>query len=99
MSDLLLEFQDFLVSSGKRPHKAEYFRSGRVLISDIPGFPAGDAERIPTSRNPNQNSATFWWIFHQINVLQPIGRKDSIQTVILTSRRLDSILYEAAHQK
>ncbi len=27
---------------------------------------------------------------------QPIGRKDSIQTVILTSRRLDSFLYEAA---
>jgi hypothetical protein len=29
-------------------------------------------------------------------VRQPIGRKDSIQTVILTSRRLDSFLYAAA---
>jgi hypothetical protein len=38
----------------------------------------------------------FSRFFHQINVRQPIGRKDSIQTVILTSRRLDSILYEAA---
>jgi HD-like signal output (HDOD) protein len=27
---------------------------------------------------------------------QPIGRKDSIQTVILTSWRLDSVLYEVA---
>jgi hypothetical protein len=31
-----------------------------------------------------------------INVRQPIGRKDSKQTVIPTSRRLDPILYEAA---
>jgi hypothetical protein len=38
----------------------------------------------------------FGRFFHQINARQPIGRKDSIQTVILTSRRLDSILYEAA---
>jgi hypothetical protein len=38
----------------------------------------------------------FGGFFHQINVRQPIGRKDSIETVILTSRRLDSILYEAA---
>jgi hypothetical protein len=38
----------------------------------------------------------FGGFFHQINVRQPIGRKDSIQTVILTSRRLDSLLYEAA---
>jgi hypothetical protein len=32
----------------------------------------------------------------QIKVRQPIGRKDSKQTVIPTSRRLDSFLYEAA---
>jgi hypothetical protein len=41
----------------------------------------------------------FGGLFHQIKVRQPIGRKDSIQTVIRTSRRLDSFLYEAAHQK
>jgi hypothetical protein len=35
-------------------------------------------------------------IVYQRNVRQPIGRKDSIQTVILASRRLDSILYVAA---
>ncbi len=38
----------------------------------------------------------FGGFFHQVNVRQPIGRKDSIQTIILTSWRLDSILYEAA---
>jgi hypothetical protein len=35
-------------------------------------------------------------LFHQIKVRLPIGRQDSIQTVIRTSRRLDSILHEAA---
>jgi hypothetical protein len=34
--------------------------------------------------------------FHQIKVRQPMGRKDSIQTVCRKSRRLDSFLYEAA---
>jgi hypothetical protein len=34
--------------------------------------------------------------FHQIKVRQPIGRQDSMQTVILTTRRLDSFLHEAA---
>jgi hypothetical protein len=32
----------------------------------------------------------------QINVRQPIGRQDSMQTLIQTSRRLDSFLHEAA---
>jgi hypothetical protein len=31
--------------------------------------------------------------FHQIKVRQPIARTDSKQTVIPTSRRLDSFLY------
>jgi hypothetical protein len=38
----------------------------------------------------------FGGFFQQIKVRQRIGRKDSKQTVILTSRRLDSFLYEAA---
>jgi hypothetical protein len=38
----------------------------------------------------------FGGFFHQIKVCQPIGRKDSIQTGIQTSRMLDSFLYEAA---
>jgi hypothetical protein len=38
----------------------------------------------------------FGGFFQQIKVYQPIGRKDSTQTGIQTSRRLDSFLYEAA---
>jgi hypothetical protein len=39
----------------------------------------------------------FGGFFHQINVRQPIGRQDSMQTVIRTSRRLlESFLHEAA---
>jgi hypothetical protein len=37
----------------------------------------------------------FGGFFYQIKVRQPIGRKDSIQTIIQISRRLDSFLYEA----
>jgi hypothetical protein len=38
----------------------------------------------------------FGRFFHQIKVCQPIGRQDSMQTVIRTSRKLDSFLHEAA---
>jgi hypothetical protein len=38
----------------------------------------------------------FGRFFHQIKVRQPIGRQDSMQTVIRTNRRLDSFLHEAA---
>jgi hypothetical protein len=38
----------------------------------------------------------FGGFFHQITLRQPIGRQDSMQTVIRTSRRLGSILHEAA---
>jgi hypothetical protein len=38
----------------------------------------------------------FGGFFYQMKVRQPIGRQDSLQTVIQTSRRLDSFLHEAA---
>jgi hypothetical protein len=38
----------------------------------------------------------FGGFFHQIKVRRPIGRQDSMQTVIQTSRRLDTFLHEAA---
>ncbi len=38
----------------------------------------------------------FGGFFHQIKVRQPIGRQDFMQTVSLTSRRLDSFLHGAA---
>ncbi len=40
----------------------------------------------------------FGGFFQQIKMRQPIRRKDSKQTVISTSRRLDSFLYEAASE-
>ncbi len=50
-----------------------------------------------------QHSATrikieqhFGGFFHQIKVRQPIGGQHSMQTVNRTSRRLGSILHEAA---
>jgi hypothetical protein len=38
----------------------------------------------------------FGGFSHQMKVRQPIGRQDSMQNVIRTSRRLDSFLHEAA---
>jgi hypothetical protein len=38
----------------------------------------------------------FGGFFHQIQVRQPIGRQDSMQTKILIIRRLDTFLHEAA---
>jgi hypothetical protein len=38
----------------------------------------------------------FGGFFHQMKVCQPIGRQHSMQTVNGTSRRLGSILHEAA---
>jgi hypothetical protein len=38
----------------------------------------------------------FGGLFHQIKERQPIGRQDSMQTVMGTSWRLDSFLQEAA---
>jgi hypothetical protein len=40
----------------------------------------------------------FGRFFQQIKGRQPIGRKDSKQTVIPSGRRLDSFLYEAAQK-
>jgi hypothetical protein len=38
----------------------------------------------------------FGGFFHQMKVRQPIGKQDSMQTVIRTSRRLKSFLHEVA---
>jgi hypothetical protein len=52
--------------------------------------------RIPTSSNPNQNRAALWRIFSS-NKSAPANWNTG-QTVILTSRRLDSFLHEAAQK-
>jgi hypothetical protein len=41
----------------------------------------------------NKIEQHFGGFSHQIKVRQPIGRQDSIQTVIQASRRLDSFLH------
>jgi hypothetical protein len=46
-------------------------------------------ERKPTIRNPNQNIGALRRIFSTNKSVKKIGRKDSQQTVIPTSRRLD----------
>jgi hypothetical protein len=54
---------------------------------------------LKKTNNPQSKpklSITFGGFFQQIKGRQPTGRKDSKQTVIPTSRRLDSFLYEAA---
>jgi hypothetical protein len=38
----------------------------------------------------------FGRFFHKIKMRKPIGRQDSMETVIRTSRRLDSFLHEEA---
>jgi hypothetical protein len=49
------------------------------------------------SNNPQSKiEQHFSGFFHQIKVHQPIGRQDSMQTVIRAIRRLDSFLHEAA---
>jgi hypothetical protein len=48
--------------------------------------------RIPTSQNPNQNTADFGGFFHKIKVSQPKGRQDSMQTVIPNKQEVGFIL-------
>jgi hypothetical protein len=74
------------------PNRAPKMRESQQLFFGL-RFVSG---RISTFRNQNQIVQHFGGFFHQIKVRQPIGRKDSIQTVIRTSRSLDSSLYEAA---
>jgi hypothetical protein len=66
------------------------------------GITAWRVEYLKKTNNPlppaiqTEIELNFGGFFQQIKVRQPIGRKDSKKTVIPTSRRLDSFLYEAA---
>ena len=56
-----------------------------------------ESEELHHSAIQTKIEESFGGFFHQIcKSAQPKGRKDSNQTVIPTSRRLDSFLYEAA---
>jgi hypothetical protein len=55
-----------------------------------------ESEELQHSAIHTKIEQHFDGFFHQIKVCQPIGRKDSMQTVIQISRRLDLFLHEAA---
>ncbi len=85
------KLQSFPPNRSSKMRESQHLPCGLRLVRRI-------CEETLTPRNPNQNTATLRWIFHQIIVRQPIRRTGSIQTVIRTSRRLDSFLYEAAQK-
>jgi hypothetical protein len=55
-----------------------------------------ESEELQHSAIQTNIEQHFGGFFHQIKVCQPIRRKDSVQTVIRISRRLDLFLNEAA---
>jgi hypothetical protein len=54
------------------------------------------SKELHHSANQTKTERHFGGFFHQITERQPIGRQDSMQPVFRTSRRLGSILHEAA---
>jgi hypothetical protein len=55
-----------------------------------------ESEKLQHSAIQTKIEQHFGGFFHLIKVCQPIGRKDSMQTVIRIIRRLDLFLHEAA---
>jgi hypothetical protein len=55
-----------------------------------------ESEELHHSEIRTKKKLDFGGFFHQVTVRQPIGRQDSMQTVNLTSRRLDSFLHGSA---
>jgi hypothetical protein len=74
------------------PNRAPEMREGQQLIFGLRLV----SEEFQYPAIQTKIVQSFGGFFHQIKVRQPIGRKDSIQTIIRRSRRMDSFLYEAA---
>jgi hypothetical protein len=74
------------------PNCAPKIREGHQLFF---GF-RFESEELQHSAIQTKIEQYFGGFFHQIEVCQPIGRKDSLQTVNRISRRLELILHEAA---
>jgi hypothetical protein len=53
-----------------------------------------ESEELHHSAIRTKKELDFGGFFHQVTVRQPTGRQDSMQTVIRTSRRLDSFCME-----
>jgi hypothetical protein len=90
------------VSAEFRGHPScDLFRQTAVLHKCGRGFNCSFGLRLISkelhhSVIQTKKGLDFGGFFHQMKVHQPIGRQDSMQTVIRTSRRLDSFLHKAA---
>ncbi len=69
--------------------ESQQFLQGLRLVSRI--FEENQQSAIQTKIDHR-----FGGFFQQIKGRQPLGRQDSKQTMIPTTRRLDSFMYEAA---
>jgi hypothetical protein len=74
------------------PNHAPKIREGHQLFFGL----RRKSEELQHSAIQTKLEQHFGGFFDQIKVCQPIGRKDSMQTVIQISRRLDLFLHEAA---
>jgi hypothetical protein len=74
------------------PNRAPKIREGHQLFFGL----RLESEELQHSAIQTKIEQYVGGFFHQIKVCQPIGRKDSMQTVIQISRRLDLFLLEAA---
>jgi hypothetical protein len=69
-------------------------KCGRDINNSLDYGSCAKNSNIPQSKPKIEQH--FGRFFHQIKVRQPIGRQGSMQTLIRTSRRLDSFSHEAA---
>jgi hypothetical protein len=74
------------------PNSAPKIREGHQLFFGL----RLESEELQHSAIQTKIEQHFGGFFHQTKVCQPIGRKDSMQTVIRISRRLDLFLHEEA---
>jgi hypothetical protein len=82
----------FACAQTASPNRAPNIREGHELFFGL----RLKSEELQHSAIKTKIEQYFGGFFHQIKVCQPIGRKDSMQTVNRISRRLDLILHEAA---
>jgi hypothetical protein len=73
------------------PNRAPKIREGHQTF-----FGLRLSEELQHSAIQTKIEQHFGGFSHQIKVCQPIGKTDSMQTVIQISRRLDFFLHEAA---
>jgi hypothetical protein len=91
---LIVRFTDCMCSSRDLFRQTVLHKRGRDINCSLDcGLHAKKFQHSATQTKIEQHFGGF---FHQMKVRQPIGRQDSMQTVNRTSRRLDSLLHEAA---